>query len=154
MADRHAVINVMDRAVMWIEGFVAATLVVLAAWGGVSLIASLVGLFSAGPAFDLERYIGVLDVALVIFIIVELFRIAVAYLRHEEVISTVLEAALVAVARKLVTFDTHVAAGDVLMKAAGLAILLLAVGATWYALGKRDPALLRHGDVAGDATRE
>lgn len=151
MPDRHNAIKVMDQVVVWIEGFVAAALVVIAAWGAVSLVVALVGLFRAGPEFHLEGYIAVLDVALVIFIIVELFRIAIAYLRHEEVISTVLEAALVAVARKFVTFDSHVAASEVLMKAGGLAILLLAVVLTWYALAKRNPGLLPADDQGPSA---
>ncbi|HEX9094189.1 MAG TPA: phosphate-starvation-inducible PsiE family protein [Coriobacteriia bacterium] len=139
---RDSVIDVMDVAVVWIEGLVAALLVVLAGWGVVSLVAAIVDLLRGGPAFDFDRYISVLDVALVIFIIVELFRIAVAYLRHADVIPTVLEAGLVAVARKLVTFDTHAAATDVLMKAGALTLLLLAVGVTWYLLAKRNPSLL------------
>jgi uncharacterized membrane protein (DUF373 family) len=139
---KSGIIDIMDTAVIWIEGFVAALLVGLAAWGAVSLITEIVALLSAGPRFHLASYVAVLDVALVIFIIVELFRIAIAYLRKDDVIPTVLEAGLVAVARKLVTFDTHAAASDVLMKAAGLGLLLLAVGVTWYLLAKRNPRLL------------
>lgn len=142
------VIGLMDTVVVWIEGFVAVILVCMAAWGAVSLVAALVDLVRQGVTFDLARYVAVLDVTLVVFIIVELFRIAVAYLRHEDVIPTVLEAGLVAVARKLVTFDTHVAASEVLMKAGGLAMLLLAVAITWYMLAKRNPSLLpSDGDV-------
>jgi uncharacterized membrane protein (DUF373 family) len=136
-------IGAMDKAVIAIEGLVAVLLVGLAGWGVVSLVASIWSLVSGGVAFHLGRYIAVLDVALMIFIIVELFRIAIAYLRHEDVIPTVLEAGLVAIARKLVTFDTHLAGADVLMKAAGLAVLLLAVGLTWYLLAKRNPRLLQ-----------
>jgi uncharacterized membrane protein (DUF373 family) len=134
--------TVMYTSVVVIEGFVAVLLVGLAGWGAVSLVASIWTLVSGGVAFHLANYVAVLDVALMIFIIVELFRIAVAYLKHEDVIPTVLEAALVAVARKLVTFDTHLAGGEVLMKAAGLALLLLAVAVTWYLLAKRNPRLL------------
>jgi uncharacterized membrane protein (DUF373 family) len=142
MYKRDSVVDVMDTVVIWTEGFVAALLVVMAAWGAVSLVVSIWGLLRVGPAFDFNRYIAVLDVALVIFIIVELFRIAIAYLRHTDVIPTVLEAGLVAIARKLVTFDTHAAAADVLMKAGALAVLLLAVALTWYLLAKRNPSLL------------
>jgi uncharacterized membrane protein (DUF373 family) len=134
--------TVMYTAVVVIEGFVAVLLVGLAGWGAVSLVSSIWTLVSGGVAFHLDRYVAVLDVALMIFIIVELFRIAVAYLKHEDVIPTVLEAALVAVARKLVTFDTHLVGAEVLMKAAGLALLLLAVAVTWYLLAKRNPRLL------------
>ncbi len=46
-----------------------------------------------------------IGLVLEVFILVELFRIAVAYMKHENVIPTVLEAALVAVARKFVVFE-------------------------------------------------
>ncbi len=143
MSGKNSVIDVMGTAVLWIEGFVAALLVLLGSWGTVSLGAAVIDLAREGVRFDLNRYIQVIDVALVIFIIVELFRIAIAYLRHEDVIPTVLEAGLVAVARKLVAFDTEATAQVVLMKAGGLSMLLLAVGITWYLLAKRDPGLLR-----------
>jgi len=142
MQERKTAIDVMGMAVVAIEGFVAVMLVLLAAWGAASFVSSLWDLVGGGLHFELDRYVTVLDIALVIFIIVELFRIAVAYLRHEDVIPTVLEAGLVAVARKLVTFDTHASGATVLMKAGGLGFLLLAVGLTWYMLAKRNPALL------------
>lgn len=146
MAGKRTPMDYMQLVVVAIEAFVAVLLVVMAAWGAASLVAALWGLMSGGLAFVLDDYVKVLDLALVIFIIVELFRIAVAYLRHDDVIPTVLEAGLVAVARKLVTFDTHAAASTVLMKAGGLALLLLAVGVTWYLLAKRNPALLAEHD--------
>lgn len=147
MAERKSPIDLMGLAVVGIEGFVAVLLVLLAAWGAVSLVVAVWSLVTSGPHFELDAYVNVIDIALIIFIIVELFRIAVAYLRHEDVIPTVLEAALVAVARKLVTFDSHAAGMTVLTKGAGLGFLLLAVGLTWYMLAKRNPALLEdHGN--------
>ena len=146
MAERKTPIDLMSLVVVGIEGFVAVLLVILAGWGAVSLVASIWGLVTSGAHFDLDAYVNVIDIALIIFIIVELFRIAVAYLRHEDVIPTVLEAALVAVARKLVTFDSHAAGMTVLTKGAGLGFLLLAVGLTWYMLAKRNPALLQEHD--------
>jgi uncharacterized membrane protein (DUF373 family) len=142
MLKNSPTIDILNKAVILIEGFVAALLVLLAAWGAVSLVVETWSLFRGGPAFVLARYIAVLDIALLIFIIVELFRIAVAYLKHADVIPTVMEAALVAVARKLVTFDSHQDALTVLMKAGALTLLLLAVGLTWYLLAKRNPTLL------------
>jgi uncharacterized membrane protein (DUF373 family) len=87
-----------------------------------------------GLTLDTRVLIGVLDATLVIFVVIELYRIAVAYMRREEVLPTVMEAALVAVARKLVTFDTHEDATTTLMKASALAILFLSVGGVWYLL--------------------
>jgi len=135
-------IRVMDEAVVWVEGLVAALLVFLGAWGAVSLVVAVARLVGAGVDFKIDRYLAVIDVTLIVFVIVELFRIAIAYLRHEDVIPTVLEAGLVAVARKLVAFNTEAAPATVLMNAAALTLLLLAVGITWYLLAKRNPRLL------------
>jgi len=72
----------------------------------------------------------------VVFIVIELIRIAIAYMQHENVIGTVLEAGLVAVVRKLVIFESG---PDMLDDALALAILILAVGVTWFLLYKRHP---------------
>ena len=52
---------------------------------------------------------------------------------HENVIPTVLEAALVAVARKFVVFEPT---GNYLQASIGLAALLLAVALSWWMLAK------------------
>ena len=54
---------------------------------------------------DVVEFNKIIGMILEIFILVELFRIAVAYMRHIRVVPTVLEAALVAVARKFVVFE-------------------------------------------------
>ncbi|MDP2300347.1 MAG: phosphate-starvation-inducible PsiE family protein, partial [Actinomycetota bacterium] len=59
--------------------------------------------------------------------------------QHKNVIGTVLEAGLVAVVRKLVIFESG---EGMLEKAIALAILILAVGVTWY--------LLQRGNLCSD----
>ena len=54
-----------------------------------------------------------------------------------------MEAALVAVARKVVVLDVHTAAGDVALRAASLGGLLLAIALAWYLLSRVNPAFAR-----------
>ena len=52
------------------------------------------------------------------------------------VIPTVMEAALVAVARKVVILDAHAPASDLLTRAGALGLLLLAIALSWYLLSR------------------
>ncbi len=87
-----------------------------------------------------EEFTRVISTALERFIVIELFRIALAYMNHSNVIPAVLEAALVAVARKFVVFEPK---EDYLATALGLAALLLAICISWWLLKKSE---------AGDTT--
>jgi len=124
----------LQRAVTGIEWVVAASLVVLAAlamWGIV------VEFFSVGFApHGLNEYTMIIDGTLLVFVIAELFKIALAYISHEGVIPTVMEAALVAVARKVVILDAHAPASDLLTRAGALGLLLLAIALSWYLLSR------------------
>ena len=120
-------------ATVIIEVLVALALVALAT---LALVALAVGMFHVatnGIALTHPEFTEIIDTILEIFILVELFRIAIAYMRHENVVPTVLEAALVAVARKFVVFE---ASGDYLKSSIGLAALLLAVALSWWMLAK------------------
>jgi uncharacterized membrane protein (DUF373 family) len=132
----------LQRAMTLIEWVVAATLIVLAAvatWGLVLEFGSVGRLVTQ----DVNAYTTILDGTLLVFVIAELFKIALAYIRHEDVIPTVMEAALVAVARKVVVLDVHAAPVDVLLRAGSLGALLLAVGVSWYLLSRANPLFAR-----------
>ena len=121
----------LNRIVLYIEGAVTALLVVLAALGVVDIVIKMLSVVRADGFMTPEGITRTIDTVLVVFIVIELIRIAVSYMRHDNVIGTVLEAGLVAMVRKLVIFET----GDkMLEKAAALGILILAVGVTWYLL--------------------
>jgi uncharacterized membrane protein (DUF373 family) len=128
----------LQKAMTAIEWVVAATLIVLALVATVGLIMefSTVGAL-AGEGVN--AYITILDGTLLVFVIAELFKIALAYIRHEDVIPTVMEAALVAVARKVVVLDAHAEPMALLMRSGSLAILLLALGVSWYLLARANP---------------
>ena len=123
--------NLLNRVVLYIEAAVTILLVVLAALGVVDIVLKMLEVTRADGFMTPEGITRTIDTVLVVFIVIELIRIAVSYMQHKNVIGTVLEAGLVAVVRKLVIFES----GDgMLEKAIALAILILAVGVTWYLL--------------------
>ncbi|MBN1192485.1 MAG: phosphate-starvation-inducible PsiE family protein [Coriobacteriia bacterium] len=133
-------IDLINRIVVYLEGIVAALLVILAGLGVVDIVLKMLEVTRAEGFMTPEGITSTIDTVLVVFVVIELIRIAIAYMLHKNVIGTVLEAGLVAVVRKLVIFES----GDkVLEKAIALAVLTLAVGVTWY--------LLRRADLCGDS---
>ena len=126
-------LTALHWAILAIEVLVAVCLTALAAGALVSLGVEMWTAASTGHALTHAEFTNIISTILEIFILVELFRIAIAYMKHENVIPTVLEAALVAVARKFVVFE---GGADYLVTALGLAALLLAVAVAWWLLAK------------------
>lgn len=121
----------LHRVIYYLEIAVAAVLVILALTATAALVWDFIDVVRTDPLIGPEPLLRLLDAVLVIFIIIELFNIALAYIQRREVIPTVMEAALVAVARKLVVLE----AGDMtLEKSAALALLVASVGVTWWLL--------------------
>jgi uncharacterized membrane protein (DUF373 family) len=124
-------LTVLHWATVAIEVAVAVALVALAMADLFALGSQMVhGALNGSPMTHLE-FTETISTILEIFILVELFRIAIAYMKHENVIPTVLEAALVAVARKFVVFE---GGGNFMQQAIGLGVLLLAVACSWLIL--------------------
>lgn len=122
----------MEHFVVFIEGVAAVALVALAAIALWILGVQFVELVAGAPT-DVTPLAEAIKTVLEIFILIELFRIAIAYMQHKNVIPTVLEAALVAVARKFVAFEPK---GDILESALALTALLLAVALSWFLLSR------------------
>lgn len=142
----------LQWAITGIEWIVAACLVVLAAvatWGLILEFRNVGSLAGEG----LNAYTTLLDGTLLVFVVAELFKIALAYIRHEDVVPTVMEAAVVAVARKIVVLDVHVAPVDMLLRAGGLGLLLLALGTSWFLLSRANPLFAKSAD-SGDRDTE
>lgn len=123
----------LNRIVVYIEAAVTALLVLLAALGVVDIVIKMLEVTRADGFMTPEGITRTIDTVLIVFIVIELIRIAVAYMQHKNVIGTVLEAGLVAVVRKLVIFEST---DHMLEKAVALSVLILAVGITWYLLRK------------------
>jgi uncharacterized membrane protein (DUF373 family) len=127
------VIKGMHNATLVIEVLVSLVLVLIAGAVLVSLGAEVWNVVLDGVILTSAQFNMLIGLILEVFILIELFRIAVAYMKHENVIPTVLEAALVAVARKFVVFE---GSDDYLVHAGGLAALLLAVAISWWLLAR------------------
>ena len=125
----------LEWAMRLLEWAVAVILLFLTGWGvaGLGYLIVVAGIRSP-LALNGELYIQIIDAVLVVFIVVELFRIAVAYIRHHDVVPTVMEAALVAVARKVLIIEPSMDAQQLLYKSLGLAALMLSIGIVWYML--------------------
>ncbi|TDB39887.1 MAG: hypothetical protein D9V44_02810 [Actinobacteria bacterium] len=123
----HVAVDLLERAI-------ALLLVVIAALGAVDLVVEMFNAVSDKGYLTPDSILRVLDSVLVVFIVIELFNIALAYMKRRNVIATVMEAGLVAVVRKLVIFETNADAAYVLMKASALGILIVAIGLTWFLL--------------------
>ena len=127
-------VQVLHWAVLVIEVLVAVALTALAAGALVSLGWAMWLMAQTRVPLTHTGFTAIMAGVLQVFILVELFRIAIAYMKHENVIPTVLEAALVAVARQFVVFEG--VGGTYLASAAALAALLLAVSISWWLLAK------------------
>lgn len=126
-------IDWLNYAIVGIEVLVAVALVALAIGALISLGLEMYEVAVGGLALTRTEFNSIIGTILEIFILVELFRIAISYMRHENVIPTVLEAALVAIARKFVVFEPTT---DVLSTSIGMAALLLAVAIAWWLLAR------------------
>ena len=124
-------VEVLHWGIIGIEVLVAVALTALAMGALASLGIQMWTAATVGTPLTHTEFTAILAEVLQVFILVELFRVTIAYMKHENVIPTVLEAALVAVARKFIVFEGGT---NYLATAAGLAILLLAVAMAWWLL--------------------
>lgn len=127
------VVHTLHWTTIVIEVMVAVALVVLAMGMLLALGGELLNLAGTNVVADAAEFNKIIGMILEIFILVELFRIAVAYMRHVRVVPTVLEAALVAIARKFVVFEGGT---NYLANALGLSSLLLAIAISWWLLAR------------------
>lgn len=123
----------LKRFVFVLELAVSVALIIIAILLTISLGYSLLQAITDELVLGREEFTALISSVLEVFIVIELFRVALAYLTHRNVVPIVLEAALVAVARKLIVFEPQ---GDYLLSALGLASLLIAVGLSWWLLSK------------------
>lgn len=133
--------NLIHRAIWWIEILSIVLLVILSviAFFTFGHVASTI--LTSPQRFTPEGLAGLLDIVLLVFIMIELLNIALAFLEGRRVILTVFEAVLVAVARKIIASGTGVMEFD---KAGALAVITIAIGLTWW-LVTRDEVVVTQG---------
>jgi uncharacterized membrane protein (DUF373 family) len=121
-----------ERIMRWLEMGAAYFLVALFAIGVFDLGLSLYELLISGRFTDPDAVIDLIDTVLLLLIIVEVFQTVIAFSRNEPVIRIVINAALIAIARKVISYrpgeyqsieEAFVAAGSFTLL---LAVLVLA----------------------------
>lgn len=127
------VATTLERIIDWVEVTVAvilaAVIVMAVAYVAVATLRLLTVVPTPGNGND--ELLKVIKYVLDTFLVIELFRITVAYVRHHEIIPTVLETALVVAAREIVVIE---AGAKNPLSAAAVGGTLIAVGITWYLL--------------------
>jgi len=93
-----------ERAMQWLVVGAAYFLVLLFAIGLFDLLLSLWRLLTSGQFTDPVAVIGLIDTVLLLLIIVEVHRTLLAYAREQPVTQIVINVAIIAVARKVISF--------------------------------------------------
>ena len=115
-----------EAAIQWLELGAAYFLVVLLAIGVFDLGLSLYALIQSGRFTDPNAVIELIDTVLLLLIIGEVYETVIAVIRKENVLPVVVNAAFIAVARKVISFrnDEYASATDAFVAASSYAILL------------------------------
>ena len=126
----------------WLELGAAYFLVALFAIGVFDLGLSLFDLLSSGRFIDPDAVIDLIDTVLILLIIVEVFRTVIAFSRDEPVARIVITAALIAVARKVISFrpGEFASVEEAFLSAVTFSVLLAVLITGFY--------VVTHGDSA------
>jgi uncharacterized membrane protein (DUF373 family) len=120
------VIELSDIAVRWVELVVSIMLAVLAAAGVVFLGRQFV---AAAMKPGLAAFESLFSAILLVFILLELYRIGVSFLKGAGVINKVFEVGLVALVRQVIVSEfVHLGTTQMLI----IAALIVALGLSWY----------------------
>ena len=138
VVDLDRLVSPSETLIRVVEMVAAYLLAGLFAVGVLDLFITILGLVRTGVIFDpeagIDRILAVIDKALLLFIIVELYQTVVAYTREEAVTRIVIVAGLIAVSRKIISFRPGDYAGptELLVNAGAYAVLLLALVVAYY----------------------
>lgn len=114
------------------EAVIAALLLFILFMGIGSFILQIFTSFTS-EVYTIEAIKKLIDKALILFIVLELYVITVSYLKREPVIKEVFIAAFIAVGRKILIYDYEKWG---LSGAVSLAILLAAISLSYYLLNR------------------
>jgi uncharacterized membrane protein (DUF373 family) len=121
-------------AMQWLVLAVAYFSLVLFLIGVFDLLLGLFDLVTSGEFTDPLAVVNLLDSVLLLLIIVEVHRTLIAYARNEPVIQTVVGAAIIAVAREIISFrvDEFGTVDDALTAAGGFSLLLVGLVVAYF----------------------
>lgn len=133
--DDHVAIT--ERLIQAVEIVAAYILVLLFAVGVFDLALNIFTLVRTGEITQTTAVIDLIDTALLLFIIVEIYQTVVAYTREESVVRIVIVTGIIAVTRRIISFHPgDQATVDALYVSLGFAILMGVLVAALYVVRK------------------
>lgn len=125
-------------AMEWLVLGAAYFLLLLFLIGVFDLFLSLYGLLVAGEFTDPNEVVGLLDSVLLLLIIVEVHRTLVAYAKGEPVLRIVVSAAIIAIARRAISFrlEDYDTGEETVLAAVAIAVLILALTVGYFLLDR------------------
>ncbi|MCL9812838.1 phosphate-starvation-inducible PsiE family protein [Natranaeroarchaeum aerophilus] len=128
-----------QTAMDWLVLATAYVLLVLFLIGVFDVLIGLYGLFVTGQFTEPVALVRLLDTVLLLLIIVEVHRTLLAYVRDEPVIRIVIGAAIIAVAREIISFrlDDFATTDDALTAASAFSLLLIVLVVAYYVVYAR-----------------
>jgi uncharacterized membrane protein (DUF373 family) len=140
-------VNVEDAArpsesmMKWLELGAAYFLVALFAIGVLDLGLSLYRLVASGQFTDPNAVIDLIDTVLLLLIIVEVYQTVIAFTRDEDVLRIVINAAFIAIARKVISFrlDEFGSTTEALVAAVAFGVLLAVLLAAFFVIRRVEP---------------
>lgn len=132
-------------AMRWLVLLAAYFLLLLFVIGVFDLLVGLYELMTSGEFTDPRSVVGLLNSVLLLLIIVEVHRTLIAYVREEPLIQIVIGAAVIAVAREIISFRVSgFDSPDAALTAAGsFALLLVALILAYIAVWRTGPAIAK-----------
>jgi len=127
-------VDASELAMEVLEVLTGMVLVFLFAVGLYDLAISIFTSIRSGAVFEIPNVVGFLDTVLLLLIIVEVFRTVVAFTRDQMIVRIIIDASLVAIARKVIGFrpDSYDTPEELFVNASSIAILLLSVIVAFY----------------------
>ena len=129
--DATRVTNWLEGSVTILQTIIATLLVVLLLLGvvnlGLTIVTSLLALDAFRPANIISLIRSSIDIALYLFVVVELYKTIVAYVEAKSVVMAVIHAGLIAVVRQVIIFKPDDYSPMEAITIAGVYVLLLAV---------------------------
>ncbi|MFC5368445.1 phosphate-starvation-inducible PsiE family protein [Salinirubrum litoreum] len=125
----------------WLELGAAYFLVALFAIGVFDLGLSLYELVVSGQFTDPIAVIELIDTVLLLLIIVEVYQTVIAFTRNEDVLRIVVNAAFIAIARKVISFrlDEFSSTEEALVAAVAFGVLLGVLLLAFYVIRQVEP---------------
>lgn len=114
----------------------AFIMIILFAIGVYDLGLKVYQIVAAGKYTDPDKVIHLIDTALLLLIIVEIYRTVIAYVEDKNILPIVMNVGVVAMARKIISFRTSKYAnqGDALVSAAAYGLLMAILIVSFYLL--------------------